>query len=107
VDSIDTEFREFHERNIKVIDKHAPLIEDMFDNLENDFANLMELRSLDKKEELEARAEKITRWKAKLATDKQLLEDKEKAEKDLAELIEKNKENKKFKPPKVKPKNEK
>jgi hypothetical protein len=79
----------------------------MFDNLENDFANLMELRELAKKEELEERAEKITKWKAKLATDKQILEDKEAAEKELAELIEKNKDNKKWKPPKVKAKNEK
>ena len=69
VDLIDAEFREFHERNTQVVTRHAPLIEDMFSGLEDDFANLMELRSLDRRQELEERAEKITRWKAKLATD--------------------------------------
>jgi hypothetical protein len=99
--------RAFHEKNQEVISKHAPFIEEMFDNLENDFANLMELRALDQKEKLDERAVLITKWKAKLATDKHILEAKEKAEKELAELIEKNKDNKKFKPPKVKPKNDK
>lgn len=107
VDDIDAEFRSFHEKNQEVISKHAPLIEEMFDNLENDFANLMELRSLTERETLEQRAVLITRWKAKLATDKHIEEEKEKAARELAELIEKNKDNKKFKPPKVKPKNEK
>lgn len=107
VDQIDTEFREFHERNTKVVKQHAPLIEDMFDILENDFANLMELRSLDKKAELEERAEKITRWKAKLAADLQVKLDAERLEKELADLLAQNVDNKKFKPPKAKAKNEK
>ena len=107
VDEIDQNFREFHDKNILVVDKHVPLIEEMFQILENDFANLMELRQLSKREELEARAEKISKWKAKLATDKQIKEENDKAEKELADLIEQNADNKKFKPPKVKQKNDK
>lgn len=72
VDEIDKEFRQFHEKNSQVVKQHAPLIEDMFNVLEDDFANLMELRALTKREELEERAEKITKWKAKLAADLQV-----------------------------------
>ena len=107
IDDIDAEFRDFHKQNLEVIKKHAPFIEDMFKMLENDFANLMDLKPLEEREALEERAVKITKWKAKLKTEKLIKEEEEKAEKELQALIEKNKDNKKFKPPKVKPKTEK
>jgi hypothetical protein len=102
VDIIDQEFRDFHERNKGVISKHLPFINEVFGVLEDDLCGLMEMKPLTFKTELEDRNDKIAKYKAKLKTDNFIKERDEREARELEDLLEKNKDNKKFKPPKAK-----
>lgn len=107
VEVIEDEFRNYHAQNVDVVKKHAPFIQEMFDKLEDDFSTLMDLKRLTERLDLEKRAEAITKWKAKVKTDLTIAEQAKKEEEELEKLIEDNKDNKKFKLPKKKAKNEK
>lgn len=102
VDTIEVEFRAFHDENRKVISKHLPFIENVFAVLTSDILNLLALVDESKREELEQLYDKVAKWKAKIKTDDFLKERDEREQRELEEQIEKNKDNKKWKPPKPK-----
>jgi hypothetical protein len=102
VDTIEAEFRVFHEQNKEVISKHLPFIEEVFAVLTNDVLNLLALIDPSRQAELEQLYDKVAKYKAKLKTDLFIKERDEREQRELEDLLEKNKDNKKFKPPKPK-----
>ena len=102
VDTIETEFRAFHDQNKEVTSKHLPFIENVFSVLTSDVLNLLALVDKSKREELEQLYDKVAKWKSKIKTDAFIKDRDDREQKELDELIEKNKDNKKWKPPKAK-----
>jgi len=102
VDAIEAEFRDFHEKNKQVTDKHLPFIEEVFKILERDLLYLMGFVDEAKRPDLENLYDRVAKWKAKLKTDAFIKERDEREKREYDELIEANKDKKGFKPPKPK-----
>jgi hypothetical protein len=102
VDIIEAEFRAFHEENRGVTSKHMPFIEEVFAKLTDDILNLLALVDPGRVAELEQLYDKVARYKAKLRTDEFIKDRNDKEQREYDDLLEKNKDNKKFKPPKPK-----